>query len=138
MTQREVFIDWLTDITQWTTKLDMTFKYNVNEFNAKRHFTNWMRKQLPGSTYLYSIDGGQNFDNFNEFNNLAVGDYNIVVKDELEICLYEVTVPIEVETLVVINEINHKLFLFIIKSIWCIYPFWTKSSCFGIRKIRKL
>ena len=59
-------------------------------------------------TYLYSIDGGQNFDTFNEFNNLAVGHYNIVVKDELEICLYEVTVPIEVETLVVINEINHK------------------------------
>ena len=60
MTQREVFIDWLTDITQWTTKLDMTFKYNVNEFNAKRHFTNWMQKQLPGSTYLYSIEQDPN------------------------------------------------------------------------------
>ena len=60
MTQREVFIDWLTDITQWTTKLDMTFKWNCNEFNAKRHFTEWMSKKLSGSTYLYSIETDPN------------------------------------------------------------------------------
>jgi len=60
MTQREVFIDWIEGITHWTTKLDMTFKWNCNEFNAKRHFTTWMRKELPGSTYLYSIETDPN------------------------------------------------------------------------------
>ena len=58
-------------------------------------------------SYLYSIDGGQNFLTENEFPNLAVGTYNIVVKDELEICLYEASIPVDVESLV-INEINYK------------------------------
>ena len=40
----------------WTTKLDMTFTWNCNEFRARRLFSQWMRKQLPGSTVLYAIE----------------------------------------------------------------------------------
>ena len=47
--------------------------------------------------YQYSIDGGQNFDTSNVFPNLAVGTYNVVVQDASDICLYEVSVPIEVD-----------------------------------------
>jgi hypothetical protein len=56
--------------------------------------------------YQYSIDGGQTFSQNNVFSNLAVGDYNVVVKDIADICSYEVDVPIEVEGLIV-NEINY-------------------------------
>ncbi len=49
--------------------------------------------------YLYSIDGGQNFVTDNEFLSLPIGDYNVIVKDALGICLYEVTVPIMFNTL---------------------------------------
>ena len=48
--------------------------------------------------YLYSIDGGQNFETFNLFENLPVGPYNVVVIDESNICSYEEVVPIEVQT----------------------------------------
>jgi hypothetical protein len=48
--------------------------------------------------YLYSIDGGQNFETFNLFENLPVGPYNVVVLDESNICSYEEVVPIEVQT----------------------------------------
>jgi len=48
------------------------------------------------SPYQYSIDGGQNFFANNVFLNLAVGTYNVIVKDAGDICLYEVSVPIEV------------------------------------------
>ena len=57
--------------------------------------------------YQYSVDGGQSFLNSNNFNNLPVGNYNIIVKDASDICLYEVGVLIQVEGLV-INEINYK------------------------------
>ena len=57
--------------------------------------------------YQYSIDGGQTFVLDNVFNNLAVGDYNVVVIDSAEICSYEAGVPVEVEGLV-INEINYR------------------------------
>jgi hypothetical protein len=57
--------------------------------------------------YQFSIDGGQTFVSNNVFNNLAVGDYNIVINDGSEICSYEAGVPIEVEGLV-INEINYR------------------------------
>ncbi len=46
--------------------------------------------------YQYSIDGGQNFVSNNVFLDLAVGDYNVVVQDASDVCLYEVSVPIEV------------------------------------------
>ena len=59
------------------------------------------------SPYQYSIDGGQNFLNSNNFNNLPVGNYNIIVKDASEICLYEVGALIQVEGLI-INEINYR------------------------------
>ena len=57
--------------------------------------------------YQYSIDGGQNFVGNNVFLNLAVGSYNVIVKDGSGICLYELSVPVEVETLI-INEINYR------------------------------
>jgi hypothetical protein len=56
--------------------------------------------------YLYSIDGGQNYETSNVFSGLPVGTYNVVVKDELEVCLYEASVPVRVES-IVINEINY-------------------------------
>ena len=57
--------------------------------------------------YLYSIDGGQNFDTNNVFLGLAVGTYNVIVKDESEICTYNESVPVKVKSQVVINEINY-------------------------------
>mgnify|MGYP000873933171 CR=1 FL=1 len=57
--------------------------------------------------YMYSIDGGQNFESDNVFSNLAVGTYNIVVKDALEICMYRDSAPITVKSQVIINEINY-------------------------------
>ena len=41
------------------------------------------------SSYLYSIDGGQNFEASGVFMNLPVGEYNIVVTDNLGPCMYE-------------------------------------------------
>ena len=40
-------------------------------------------------SYLYSIDGGQNFEASGVFMNLPVGEYNIVVTDTLSPCSYE-------------------------------------------------
>lgn len=54
--------------------------------------------------YLYSIDGGLNFVTTNEFYNLPVGPYNVVVKDASDICLYEQDVPVVVGPNVGINE----------------------------------
>ncbi len=45
--------------------------------------------------YQYSIDGGQSFVLTNEFLGLPVGDYNVVVKDSLDICTYEVVAPVK-------------------------------------------
>lgn len=41
------------------------------------------------ASYLYSIDGGQNFETTGNFTNLPVGDYNIVVSDTINPCIYE-------------------------------------------------
>jgi len=60
MTPRQALIEWMESITDWTTKLDMTFKWNANEFTVKKHFTKWMDKNLPGSTYLYAIEQDPN------------------------------------------------------------------------------
>lgn len=46
--------------------------------------------------YQYSIDGGQNFVASNVFPGLAVGNYNVIVSDASDICLYEIGVPIGV------------------------------------------
>ena len=56
--------------------------------------------------YLYSIDGGQNFVTTNVFLSLPVGTYNVIVQDSSELCLYEQSVPVRIESLV-INEINY-------------------------------
>jgi len=56
--------------------------------------------------YLYSIDGGQNFVTTNVFLSLPVGTYNVIVQDSSELCLYEQSVPVRIEALV-INEINY-------------------------------
>ena len=60
MTPREALIDWMESVTNWTTKMDMTFKWNANEFIVKRHFTRWMSKNLPSTTYLYAIEQDPN------------------------------------------------------------------------------
>ncbi|MDO7612996.1 MAG: T9SS type A sorting domain-containing protein [Crocinitomicaceae bacterium] len=54
--------------------------------------------------YMYSIDGGQNFETSNVFTDLPVGTYNVVVMDESNICLYEEAIPIVVEGMGVDNE----------------------------------
>ena len=41
------------------------------------------------SSYQYSIDGGQNFATSGTFMNLPVGEYNVVVTDNLSVCAYE-------------------------------------------------
>lgn len=45
---------------------------------------------LGGSSYQYSIDGGQNFVPNGTFLGLPVGEYNVVVIDNLGVCEYEV------------------------------------------------
>ena len=40
-------------------------------------------------SYQYSIDGGQNFEASGTFMNLPVGEYNVVVTDDLSTCEYE-------------------------------------------------
>jgi hypothetical protein len=50
------------------------------------------------SPYLYSIDGGQNFVDENEFYDLAVGNYNIVIQDASGVCEYEINIPIEADS----------------------------------------
>ncbi len=72
--------------------------------------------------YQYSIDGGQNFVDNNEFFDLAVGNYNVIVQDASEICQYEVSVPILVGTGLQVNE--HDLLANAIK----IYPNPTYNS----------
>ena len=57
--------------------------------------------------YLYSIDGGQSFDTNNVFSGLPIGTYNIVVQDSAQICFYEESIPLRIETMV-INEINYR------------------------------
>jgi len=56
--------------------------------------------------YQYSNDGGQNFVDTNVFENLPSGLYNIVVKDSQNICRYEQSIRVEIES-VIINEFNH-------------------------------
>ena len=63
--------------------------------------------------YQYSIDGGQNFVTTNSFPNLPVGDYNVIVKDASQICLYEGNISVQIQSMIVdvgiiINEINYK------------------------------
>lgn len=48
--------------------------------------------------YQYSIDGGQNFVANNEFFNLAVGTYNVVVQDASGFCQFEASVPVEADS----------------------------------------
>ena len=57
--------------------------------------------------YQYSIDGGQTFFDDNYFPGLPSGLYNVVVIDSQNICLYEDSARIEIES-VIINEINYR------------------------------
>ena len=66
--------------------------------------------------YLYSIDGGQNFIENNEFYNLAVGTYNVIVMDASGACVFETTVPIDVTN--VLDDLNQNLTTYVIK----LYP----------------
>tara|TARA_Y100000589_G_scaffold182685_1_gene173040 strand:- start:711 stop:1235 length:525 start_codon:yes stop_codon:yes gene_type:complete len=56
MNKREQLVEWLEDIAPWSTKLDMTFEWNCDEFRARRIFQNWMEEKLPGSTYVFSVE----------------------------------------------------------------------------------
>ena len=56
MTPRQQLVEWLEDVAPWTTKLDMTFTWNCDEFRARRLFQGFMSKILPGSTYIFSVE----------------------------------------------------------------------------------
>ena len=56
MNSRTQLVQWLEDIAPWSTKLDMTFEWNCDEFRARRIFQTWMDKKLPGSTYVFSVE----------------------------------------------------------------------------------
>ena len=56
MTPRQQLVEWLEDIAPWSTKLDMTFTWNCDEFRARRLFQGFMSKILPGSTYIFSVE----------------------------------------------------------------------------------
>ena len=72
--------------------------------------------------YMYSIDGGQNFETTNLFTDLPVGPYNVIVLDESNICSYEEGVPIEVEPLGISEDI--------ISNGIIVYPNPTKNDFF--------
>ncbi|MDG1917673.1 MAG: PEP/pyruvate-binding domain-containing protein [Flavobacteriales bacterium] len=76
------------------------------------------------SPYLYSVDGGQNFEEDNEFYNLAVGNYNVVIQDASGVCEYELIVPVEIDesTGLAENSINSNDIL--------IYPNPTKDQLY--------
>ncbi len=57
--------------------------------------------------YQYSIDGGQTFFDDNFFTDLPSGLYNVVVVDSQNICSFEDSVRVEIES-VIINEINFR------------------------------
>jgi len=57
--------------------------------------------------YQYSIDGGQTFFDDNFFPDLPSGLYNVVVVDSQNICSFEDSVRVEIES-VIINEINYR------------------------------
>ena len=56
------------------------------------------------SPYLYSVDGGQNFQTENQFDSLAFGNYNVVVLDASGVCEFEMLVPVEVDESTNITE----------------------------------
>ena len=60
LTTRETFLAWADQIAQWTTKADFTFTWNCTEFTARKKFEEFMRKTLPSSSYLYSIERDPN------------------------------------------------------------------------------
>ncbi len=57
--------------------------------------------------YMYSVDGGQNFYPENEFLNLPIGNYNIVIIDATGVCSFETNVSIEVDS--TIGIVNNNL-----------------------------
>ena len=57
--------------------------------------------------YQYSIDGGQTFFDDNYFPGLPSGLYNVVVLDSQNICSFEDSARVEIES-VIINEINYR------------------------------
>jgi len=56
------------------------------------------------SPFLYSIDGGQNFVYENEFYDLAVGNYNVIIQDASGVCEYEISIPIEADSGIGVEE----------------------------------
>ena len=52
-----------------------------------------------GSTYVYSINGGQSFGSTNSFSDLLPGEYHVVVEDEDSFCFFDEVVYIEECTL---------------------------------------
>lgn len=59
---RDQYVEWIEGLTNWTTKLDMTFSWNCDEFRAAKLFRNWMVSQLPSSTFLFSVERDPNQD----------------------------------------------------------------------------
>jgi hypothetical protein len=49
---------------------------------------------IGAAPFQYSNDGGTSFVTENAFLNLAVGNYNVIVKDALGFCEFRVTVPV--------------------------------------------
>ena len=56
------------------------------------------------SPFLYSIDGGQNFVYDNEFYDLAVGNYNVIIQYASGVCEYEINIPIEADSGIGVEE----------------------------------
>jgi len=55
--------------------------------------------------FEYSINGGASFSNSNTFSNLPIGDYDIVIRDDAEICSYDETVTVNFDILDDVNEL---------------------------------
>jgi hypothetical protein len=69
------------------TDLDITVTYPYSVLTTDGSI---VIESLSGAdSYLYSIDGGQNFMTSGTFMDLPVGEYNIVVVDESSDCVFE-------------------------------------------------
>ncbi|MEM9991890.1 MAG: CARDB domain-containing protein, partial [Bacteroidota bacterium] len=90
----------LDEITNFCFDQSCNIVAEVTIFDASDDLSNTgqIMIEASGSTvdnYLYSIDGGATFQAENIFNNLATGDYEVVVRlQDDESCIYEETVTV--------------------------------------------
>lgn len=81
-------------------QVEVTHPTSVLTTNGSIVITAWSGT----GSYEYSIDGGQNFVASGTFPNLPVGDYNVIVMDNLGICTYDFDTPLVASGIVGVED----------------------------------